>query len=259
MKQASDIVARGRVLATGQGPLVCVPIVGRDRDGVLGDVSAAVGDGADLIEWRADYFENVAEAKATLDLLVDIRQSAQETPLIFTLRSEREGGEPVEMTDEGTASLCVEVCRSELVDFVDFEMTAPEEQIRTVLAAAQEHGTRTVLSYHNFEETPVLEELFGKFARAEALGGDVAKVAVMPQSLDDVLVLLQATLQASRDVDMPLISISMGELGAFTRAIGWYFGSAVTFAAGRQRSAPGQLDVQAVKDVVALLGLHQSG
>ncbi len=102
-------------------------------------------------------------------------------------------------------------------------------------------------------------ELLKTFARAESLGGDVAKVAVMPQTLDDVLVLLQATLQASRETSLPLISISMGELGTFTRAIGWYFGSAVTFAAGRESSAPGQLAVQDLKDLIALLGRHQAG
>ena len=179
-------------------------------------------------------------------------------PVIFTLRSEREGGEPVELDDEGIANLCVDVCQSGLVDFVDFEMSAPEAQTRAVLAAARDNDTQIVLSYHNFAKTPGLEELLSTFSNAGALGGDIAKVAVMPRDLDDVLVLLRATLQASRDSSLPLISISMGELGAFTRAIGWYFGSAVTFAAGRQISAPGQLSVEDVRNLVETLARHQA-
>jgi 3-dehydroquinate dehydratase-1 len=256
--QARDIVARGRTLGNGQGPLVCVPIVGRDRIEILDDVSAAVGDSPDLIEWRADFFDNVAAKKETLDLLADVRASAKGIPLIFTLRSEREGGERAKMDDEDVANLCVAVCQSQMADFVDVEMSAPEAHRSAVLAAARDNNMQVVLSYHNFEATPDLEELLGKFAHAEALGGDVAKIAVMPRDLDDVLVLLQATLQASRETSLPLISISMGELGAFTRAIGWYYGSAVTFAAGRKGSAPGQLSVKDVRNLVATLARHQA-
>ena len=258
VKQARDIVARGRVLGNGQGPLVCVPVVGRNRTEILDDVSAAVGASPDLIEWRADYFDNVAAATEALDLLTEVRESAKDIPLIFTLRSEREGGEPAKMDDEGVANLCATVCQSQLADFVDVEMSSPEAHMRAVLAAARDNDTQVVLSYHNFEETPALEELLGKFARAEALGADVAKVAVMPRDLDDVLVLLQATLRASRETSLPLIGISMGELGAFTRAVGWYFGSAVTFAAGRQGSAPGQLSVKDVRNLVETLARHQA-
>ena len=256
MKQARDIVARGQVLGKGQGPLVCIPIVGRNRTDILEGVSAAVDDSPDLIEWRADYFDNVAAAKEALDLLADIRASAKDIPLIFTVRSEREGGEPVKIDDEGIANLCVEVCQSGQADFVDVEMSAAQAQ--EVLAAAKQNDTQVVLSYHNFVETPGLEELLGKFFHAETLGGDVAKVAVMPRDLDDVLVLLQATLQASRKLNLPLISIAMGELGAFTRAVGWYFGSAVTFAAGQQRSAPGQLSVADIRNLVETLARHQA-
>lgn len=259
VKQARDIVARGRVLGNGKGPLVCVPIVGRNRNEILRDVSAAAGDSPDLIEWRADYFDQLAAAKEVTGLAADIRAAAENIPLIFTLRSEREGGEPVNMDDKGAADLCVEVCRSGSADFVDFEMSAPEAHTRAVLEAAQGNDTQVVLSYHNFEETPAPEELLARFGRAEALGGDIAKVAVMPHDLDDVLVLLRATLQASRETSLPLISISMGELGAISRAIGWYFGSAVTFAAGRQGSAPGQLAIQDMRELIALLGRHQAG
>jgi 3-dehydroquinate dehydratase-1 len=257
VKQAKDIVARGRVLGDGRGPLVCIPALGRRSADVLDECSAAVGDQADLIEWRADFFDNVAAAEETLGLLADVRELAADIPLIFTLRTEREGGEAVELGDDGIASLCVEVCRSGLADFVDVEMSAPEAHTRAILEAARDTDTQVVLSYHNFKETPDLDVLAGKFAGAEALGAAVAKVAVMPRSLDDVLVLLQATLKASRETSLPLISMSMGELGALTRAVGWYFGSSVTFAAGRQSSAPGQMPVEELRRVIESLSGYQ--
>ena len=238
--------------------MVCIPVVGRQRTEILDDVAAAGKKQPDLIEWRADFFDRVDQADEVLALAAEIRAAAEDIPLIFTLRTQREGGEAVKLSDEGLASLCVEVCELRLADFVDVEMSAPDAQLQAVLASAKKHDMQVVLSYHNFEETPDLAALAERFAAAEALGADVAKVAVMPRSLDDVLVLLQATLQASRETSLPLISISMGELGAFTRAVAWYFGSSVTFAAGRQTSAPGQLRVEDLRRVIESLSGHEA-
>lgn len=77
-----------------------------------------------------------------------------------------------------------------------------------------------------------------KFLMADQLGADVAKVAVMPRNLDDVLTLFSATLEAGKILRIPLISMSMGPLGAVTRLFGWTFGSALTFAVGASSSAP---------------------
>ena len=52
------------------------------------------------------------------------------------------------------------------------------------------HGTRVILSYHNFGYTPGHDFLVQRFLEAERLGGDVAKVAVMPRDRADVLSLL---------------------------------------------------------------------
>ena len=75
----------------------------------------------------------------------------------------------------------------------------------------------------------------------------------MPQSMDDVLALLTATLQSSRQLEIPLVSMSMGRFGAITRMFGWAFGSAMTFAIGESSSAPGQMEIADVESAVALL------
>jgi 3-dehydroquinate dehydratase-1 len=252
-------VIADRVLGTEHGPLVCVPIVGRDRDAIRADVAVVAGLQPDLIEWRADFFDAVAREGEALALLSEMRAAAGTIPLLFTLRSRREGGEPVALDEAGVTQLCVDVCGSRLAALIDVEMSMPGDHIDKVRAAARDSGTRLVLSYHNFDGTPALDELRGKFARAESLGADVAKVAVMPGDLDDVLVLLTATLRASRETGLPLISIAMGPVGALTRAIGWHFGSAVTFAAAAHSSAPGQLSVEAMREIQRALEQHLPG
>jgi len=81
----------------------------------------------------------------------------------------------------------------------------------------------------------------------------VAKVAVMPRSMEDVLTLLTATLQASQTLDIPVVSMSMGGLGSMTRLCGCAFGSAMTFAVGQGSSAPGQMPIEDVAAGLALL------
>jgi 3-dehydroquinate dehydratase I len=110
-----------------------------------------------------------------------------------------------------------------------------------------------VLSFHDFNATPTAEALLAHFAQAQSLGADVAKVAVMPRSTDDVLTLLSATERASRSLSIPVVSMSMGPLGAVTRACGWTFGSAMTFAVGEGSSAPGQMPIEDIRQAIDIL------
>lgn len=76
------------------------------------------------------------------------------------------------------------------------------------------------------------------------VGAHVAKLAAMPQREEDVLGVLEATLAIRRKYpDVPIISMSMGPLGAVTRLVGGVFGSDLTFAVGSKASAPGQIPV----------------
>ena len=98
-----------------------------------------------------------------------------------------------------------------------------------------------IISYHNFEKTPELNELTYIVEKEKQIG-DIAKVAVMPEKLGDTLVIL-AILSRFDDT----IAISMGELGSYTRVMASKFNSPITFAAGRDVTAPGQLDIETMK------------
>lgn len=91
-------------------------------------------------------------------------------------------------------------------------------------------GVRVVLSNHDFEKTPLKDELIRRLCRMQELGADLLKIAVMPRCRSDVLLLLQATEEMlSQHARKPLITMSMGDLGMVTRICGGFFGSAVTF------------------------------
>jgi 3-dehydroquinate dehydratase-1 len=247
------IVIRGTPVGGEGTPLVCTPLVGRTADDVLGELRNILGKQPDAIEWRADFFSGLGDTDEVLALCSTLAGAAAGIPIIFTIRSTREGGQPIPLADEQVTALCVAVCRSRTMGLIDFEISAPRAGLEKVRAAARETDTRLILSYHNFSETPDGPALDAKFAEGRDLGADVVKIAVMPRSVDDVLVLLSATSRAHQSLGLPLITMSMGGYGALTRVAGWMFGSSLTFAVGQASSAPGQLPVDDLRRVVKIL------
>jgi 3-dehydroquinate dehydratase-1 len=258
MNPGKSIDIRGRKLG-GETPLICSPLVARARERLLAEAATVAAKSPDVIEWRVDYFGAINDTAAVLDTGKALRAAIGDTPLIFTRRSSKEGGEPIALDDEGVVRLYDAIGASGLVDFLDFEMGNAPEHVKRVVTSARAHKTRVILSYHNFGYTPGLEFLVQRFLEAERLGGDVAKVAVMPRDRNDVLTLLSATSQAEAKGRIPLISMAMGPLGAVTRMVGGLFGSSLSFAVGEGSSAPGQMPISDLKEVYAIIARSRGG
>jgi 3-dehydroquinate dehydratase-1 len=237
------ITLRGRPLAGGALPAICVPLVARTAEGLLAEAAAAAAQRPDLLEWRVDYFEDIARTADVVTQAGRIKRQSGGLPLLFTCRAAVEGGEPVALSDDQVAELHAAVCAAGDVDLVDIEMAADPRHLATVCRSARAHGQALVLSFHDFHRTPALDQLLARFRQAHALGADLAKVAVMPHTPGDVLTLLQATWQASRELPVAVAGMAMGPLGAVSRVGGGEFGSALTFAMGQNASAPGQLPI----------------
>jgi 3-dehydroquinate dehydratase I len=251
--QPKAITLRGKPLGGARFPAICAPLVGRTRDALLAETATVAGKKPDLIEWRVDFFDRIEDAKAVAGLAGLIKAAAQGIPILFTCRSSREGGEKIALSQSEVVNLHRAVCESGHVDFIDFEMGNEPEHVRQVREFSRAHATQLILSFHDFQRTPTVDELNERFARAEQLGADVAKVAVMPRDMQDVLTLLAATLQSSQALRIPLISMSMAGWGAVTRLCGGAFGSALSFAVGQNASAPGQMPIEELDAALAIL------
>ena len=140
------------------------------------------------------------------------------------------------------------------VDIVDIELCNEKEFIESVREMAGANKVALILSYHNFNNTPDEEFICNKLSEARKAGADIAKLAVMPTNYSDVLNLLTATNRARTGaVDIPMITISMGEQGGISRLAGGLFGSDITFGLGRESSAPGQMPIDDLRTGMALL------
>jgi len=259
MQLGKPITLHGKPVAEGKFPIICTPLVGRTRDQVLSEVQAVLAKTPDLLEWRVDFFEGIADTAAVIALAARIKQEAGEIPLLFTRRSIREGGEKIALSEDDVVALYTAVCESRHIDLIDFEMSNDATHIAKLRAASKANDIKLILSFHNFSFTPGLETLDQRFLQAEQLGADIAKVSVMPRNLEDVLTLLSATLSASQKLRIPLISMSMGPYGSLTRLFGWTFGSALTFAVGASSSAPGQVPIEDLNTVLAILQKSMTG
>jgi len=246
------IVIRGKPAGGGKLPLLCAPLVGVDREALLAEAAVVRAAAPDIFEWRVDFFRELSDARAVVDTAQALRRALPGLPLLFTRRSAAEGGQKVAISEQAVADVYAAVCEADCADLVDYEMSNQPGDMAAVRAASGRRGIGLVCSYHNFQETPPQAELAARFRRAQELGGDVAKVAVMPKRREDVLTLLSATLQASQALDIPLISMAMGPLGALSRIAGFAFGSALTFGVGAGASAPGQMPISELRAAIEI-------
>jgi 3-dehydroquinate dehydratase I len=245
--------ARGKTLNVNGQPLICAPLVAPSREGLLEELKQILPKRPDIVEWRVDFFAAIDDIAAAVATANALRKMAGATPIIFTRRAAIEGGNAITVSEAAVVALYEAMCASGSVDFVDYELCqAPAHRAR-IRAASAAHGVGMIGSSHNFKFTPPHGELVALLVRAERQGVDVAKLAVMPQSPADVLVLLAATEEASACVNIPLITMSMGGIGAMSRTCGWMFGSALTFAVGQSSSAPGQMPIDELRTALQIM------
>ena len=71
------IVLNGRPLAGGRLPAVCAPLVARTEEALLAEAGAVAAKGPDLLEWRVDFFEGIADAPRVLRTARALRAAAR--------------------------------------------------------------------------------------------------------------------------------------------------------------------------------------
>ena len=248
----NTVTVRNTVIGEGI-PKICVPIVGITKEAILDEARAITALPADVVEWRVDWFENVFEFDKVQDVLTDLREVLGDTPILMTFRTSKEGGEKA-IEDEAYAELNIKAAETGLVDLVDVEVFTGDEVVKKIIEGAHAAGVKVVASNHDFGKTPEKDDIVGRLRKMQDLGADIPKIAVMPNSKKDVLTLLAATEEmATEYADGPIITMSMADTGVISRLAGEVFGSALTFGAAAKASAPGQMGVNDLKEVLTLL------
>lgn len=274
------VMIRETVLGDGR-PKICVPLTACSMKELEEQLELIMQVQCDLVELRADYFDQHTLKEALEEILRLVREKIREKVLVFTFRTQPEGGNrAISFEDYRSLNLRAADSEADLVDLELFTIQNGREKIappeadtawpdadaaRSTPDAAQTDaeaafvreihakGCKVIGSSHDFEKTPETEEMVCRLVRMQDLGMDITKLAVMPQTRQDVVRLLDASVRMrERFADRPFVTMAMGKLGVVTRCIGGFSGSAITFAAAAGASAPGQISADRMTAVLEL-------
>lgn len=200
--------------------------------------------GANILELRLDLlnFSDLDEMKKIIERI----KLNTKLPCIATNRLRTDGGKWEGSEDERIALL---INILPFVEAVDIELSADEDQRSKVIDAAKAENVTVIISAHDFETTPSVEEMKNILNEAHEAGADIAKLAVLAHTKQDVLDLLQAT----SDMEKPVCTIAMGELGKHSRIIAPCYGSRLTYGVIAKAVAPGQIKIHELKSAMEIL------
>ena len=199
----------------------------------------------DILELRLDGLQQAEIEEAHR---LSLRVQSWGVPILITMRDVSEGGIQQLSTEEKEARLQL---FAEVASYVDVEI-ANYTYFKHTLEGMQSNGVKTVLSYHNFEQTPTtLQE---QYERAVEFGADIPKFALMHQSTADV----HRCAEFIQSVELPISLMGMGALAPVSRLLYAQLGSVLNYGyLGATATAPGQWSAAFLKQAIAQLELIQ--
>lgn len=231
-------------------PKICVPLIIEEDSEVFGILQQLQNKNFDLVEIRIDYYKNVENIESVKNLLKVLIENLKNIPIIFTFRTFKEGGQK-NIDIEYYKNLNIEAIKTGYIDLIDIEFLLNKDIINNIILEARKNNVKIIISNHNFNETPKKEDIIKILCEMQQLNVDLLKIAVMPKNKQDVLELICATNEMILNyAKVPLITISMGQIGSISRVIGGMFGSAITFAVASKFSAPGQIEVTKLSKLI---------
>ena len=224
---------------------LAVPIAAKDLDTARQQVTAALCAGAEMLELRTDYLENLG-VEMVKNLIACVKNAGdKQLPIIVTCRDKRQGG-----VMDYPQQLRIDVLTSALragAEFIDFEYDnylSIEIQEKIRLALSQSSKGRLILSAHNFET---------RFANIGKLYRDI--LAICPEAIPKLVYTASHINDCFEAFDLlhqtsgERIVFCMGEAGLVSRIIAKKLGGFVTFASidDQSATAPGQLTIEQFK------------
>lgn len=124
-------------------------------------------------------------------------------------------------------------------DYVDIPLDFPENSRQWLMNLALNHGTRVILSWHNYSNTDKPERLLTLAEQARQQGADIIKIVTTAHSPEDAAAVLSLYEHFEPE---RLLAFAMGEAGRASRFTAFEKGAPFLFVAPTRSSAtaPGQ-------------------
>ncbi|EPF6153791.1 type I 3-dehydroquinate dehydratase [Acinetobacter baumannii] len=242
------LVAQTQPAATAVKTIV--PITAKTKEQALAQaqVIANTAD-ADLAEFRIDLLSFASDTKQVIALGHELKKILGNKPMIATIRTKNEGGQ-LEISDVDYGKTYQAYLKNPFMDWLDVEMFRDQKVVSEIVQKAHQKKVLVVMSNHDFQKTPSQDEIEKRLLKQDQMGADILKIAVMPKSKQDVFTLMNATLKVSQQTTKPLLTMSMGQLGTISRVAIANMGGSYSFGMIGQASAPGQIDVTKLKQIL---------
>ncbi|KAG8528198.1 uncharacterized protein KY384_007115 [Bacidia gigantensis] len=257
-----SVVGKGRSLSeiANRETSFFVSLTAPDVTNAL-DVLSNVVVGSDAVELRIDLLRDATSKSSipSVDFVTEqlsALRASTTLPIIFTVRTESQGGSFPDCNDTISESALVSLLDFALragVEFLDLEMSLPSDLLHRI-AAARKH-TKIIASHHDPKGTLSWSDQSWDNVYAKATYfGDVVKLVGVAKSQADNDDLRHFRKRLQSFPKKPLIAINMGQDGQLSR-IENLFMTPVSHPALPFKAAPGQLSAAEIRTAWSLHGV----
>lgn len=206
-----------------------LPIIKANKTDILKTINTNK-DVYDFFEVWLDYIDDLDEA-----FLKNLAKDLGEKLIVVFRRQNFEK----QHIDFDKRLKCISILRNSQ-SLIDLDIEKQEKELNHIKTNAL--GTRTIISYHNYQETPDDSILRKIVDTMNTYSPTILKIATMCNNKRDAIRLLELTLEL-KERSKSCIVLGMGEFGSITRIFGTLWGNEMIFAPKviTERSAIGQL------------------
>jgi 3-dehydroquinate dehydratase/shikimate dehydrogenase len=211
-------------------PKVCIALGFPDAEKLLQHARREVQEGERFLEFRLDYLSDV---RLGVEAIRTLLHEHPDVMILATCRRHQNHGHFNGSIEQQVQTL--EAAIDAGARAVDMEIESAE----TINSHAERLRSRSffVVSYHNFETTPVIELVMKRMTRVDA---DAYKIVTTARKPTDIYKILSAGKTSTKT---KVILLAMGEIGFPSRILSTVSGSLYTYAAplSAEGTAAGQV------------------
>ncbi|KAK5988736.1 Pentafunctional AROM polypeptide [Cladobotryum mycophilum] len=213
------------------------------------DILPRIAVGSDAVELRVDLLQD--QTPDSVMKQISLLRHATSKPIIFTLRSESQGGKFPDDKDEERLALYHLAVRMG-VEYIDLEVTLSDDILQTVRDSrgyskliTSHHDPPGALSWRNASWVP--------FYNRALQYGDVIKLVGTAKSNEDNFDLARFKSRMLAAQKTPIIALNMGTIGKLSRILNGFL-TPVSHPELPFKAAPGQLSAVEIRRGLSLMG-----
>ena len=194
---------------------------------------------SDYAEIRFDFLNPNSVPEALHLIRKDLRKC------VSTLRPIRDGGK-FSGSEKNRISIVKLIAEYEpfLLD-IEYDTLRKNNRLQRYV---KNTGTNTLVSWHNFKQTPTISVLKNKLVEMKKFSNNI-KIVTMAKSINDGSRMLSLY---NNSKDVKLVAFSMGNFGKMSRLLCLLLGSPYTYVSLGKPIAPGQFSLDEVKSIFTI-------